>query len=68
MRLKPLVSGAPFSAHSDKFISHALIPYYQALRHHMAYNGWRSDEFAAWEELLKVVFPGIIREPEDPPS
>lgn len=47
----------------DKFISHALIPYYQALRHHMAYNGWKSDGFDAWEEQLKVVFPGIIREP-----
>jgi hypothetical protein len=44
----------------DKFVSHALIPYYQALRHHMAYNGWRSDEFDKWEADVMVVFPGMI--------
>lgn len=34
----------------EKFVSHALIPYYQALRHHMAYNGWESSIFDAWKK------------------
>ena len=44
----------------DKFVSHALIPYYQALRHHMAYNGRHSDEFDKWEADVMAAFPGMI--------
>lgn len=45
----------------EKFVSHAVIPYYQALRHHLAYNGWRSDHFDAWEAQLMEAFPGMIQ-------
>ena len=44
----------------EKFVSHAVIPYYVALRHHIAYNGWHSPDFDAWEAHLQSVFPGMI--------
>lgn len=52
----------------NKFVINAVIPYYQALRHHMAYNGWESIEFTAWEKQLNVVFPNMIREPRQKPT
>lgn len=42
----------------------AILPYYQAVRHLLAYNQWPSEPFDAWESRVKCMFPGIISEPE----
>lgn len=44
----------------DRIMRFAVVPYYQALRHHLAFNGWQSAAFDEWEASLKIVFPGVV--------
>ena len=47
----------------DKVVANAIVAYYQAMRHHIAFNGWASGVFDSWEASIKLVFPGMISDP-----
>jgi len=44
----------------EKLVRMAVVPYYQALRHLIAYCKWPTQEFDHWEEQLKGVLSGLI--------